>query len=416
MSFEPHVETLVGPLGGATKAPAARGSRRLPFLGRLLDRLQFGSIAIETPGGHRIEHHASHPGPAGVLVLKRWRALRRMVMGGDLGFAEAYMDSDWTTPDLTALIELAARNGSAIDGSIVPSWPVRLLNMLVHRRRDNTKHGSRRNIMAHYDLGNAFYELWLDPGMTYSSALYTVAEQSLEDAQTAKQDRVLDLLDLRGGERVLEIGCGWGGLAQRLIERGSQVTGLTLSPAQLEFARERLAAVEGGERADLRLQDYRDTEGSFDRIVSIEMLEAVGQRFWPLYFAKLRERLAIGGVAVLQVITIEERRFEPYQRNVDFIQRYIFPGGMLPSQSVMRRHIAEAGLELQSAETFGESYARTLAAWNSRFQAAWPAIEQMGFPTTFKRMWEYYLCYCEAGFRTGTIDVGLYRLGHAKPS
>ena len=415
MSSEQHVETLVGPLDGGGKARAARPRRALPFLGRLLDRLQFGSIVIETPGGHRVEHHASHPGPAGVLVLRRWRALRRMVMGGDLGFAEAYMDGDWTTPDLTALVELAARNGAAIDESIVPSWPIRLLNMLVHRWRDNTKLGSRRNIMAHYDLGNAFYGLWLDPGMTYSSALYTAENQSLEDAQTAKQDRVLDLLELQGGERVLEIGCGWGGLAQRLIERGSHVTGLTLSPAQLDYACQRLADIGAEARTDLRLQDYRDTEGTFDRIVSIEMLEAVGQRFWPLYFSKLRDRLAAGGVAVLQVITIEERRFEPYQRNVDFIQRYIFPGGMLPSQSVMQRHIAEAGLELQSAETFGESYARTLADWNMRFQAVWPTIEQMGFPISFKRMWEYYLCYCEAGFRTGTIDVGLYRLGHAKP-
>ena len=403
---------------------AASGTRRRTLrtrlhdrhIGRLLDRLRHGTLTLVMPEGAVIERTGPLPGPQATLVMHRERTLARLALRGDLGLAEAYMDGDWTTPDLTALIELAARNGSAIDGSIVPSWPVRLLNMLVHRRRDNTRHGSRRNIMAHYDLGNAFYELWLDPGMTYSSALYTAAEQSLEDAQTAKQDRVLDLLDLRGGERVLEIGCGWGSLAQRLIERGSQVTGLTLSPAQLAVARQRLAGVDGGTRADLRLQDYRDTEGSFDRIVSIEMLEAVGQRFWPLYFAKLRERLAIGGVAVLQVISIEERRFEPYQRNVDFIQRYIFPGGMLPSQSVMRRHIAEAGLELQSAETFGESYARTLAAWNSRFQAAWPAIEQMGFPTTFKRMWEYYLCYCEAGFRTGTIDVGLYRLGHAKPS
>ena len=414
MSSEQRVETLVGSRDGDVNTAVAPTRRSLPFLGRMLERLQFGSIVVETPGGHRIEHHASHPGPAGVIVLKRWRALRRMVMGGDIGFAEAYMDGDWTTPDLTALIELAARNGPTIDESIIPSWPVRLFNKVVHRWRDNTKLGSRRNIMAHYDLGNAFYALWLDPGMTYSSALYTAEEQSLEDAQTAKQDRVLDLLDLKGNERVLEIGCGWGGLAERLIDRGAHVTGLTLSPAQLDYARHRLAAKGGETHADLRLQDYRDTEGKFDRIVSIEMFEAVGQRFWPIYFSKLRDRLAADGVAVLQVITIEERRFEPYQRNVDFIQRYIFPGGMLPSQAIMRRHIAEAGLQLLSAETFGESYARTLAAWNTRFQAVWPAIAGMGFPDTFKRMWEYYLCYCEAGFRTGTVDVGLYRLGHAK--
>jgi cyclopropane-fatty-acyl-phospholipid synthase len=346
-----------------------------------------------------------------VLVLKRWRALRKMVLGGDLGFAEAYIDGDWSSPDLAALIELASRNGPTIDDSILPSWPVRLANRLLHRWRDNTRLGSRRNIMAHYDLGNDFYECWLDRGMSYSSALYAHPEQSLEDAQTAKQDRILELLDLKGGETVLEIGCGWGGLAERLVTHGASVTGLTLSPAQLDYARRRLAP--HSDRAALRLQDYRDTQGTFDRVVSIEMLEAVGRRFWPTYFARLRERLARGGVAVLQVITIEEWRFESYQHNVDFIQRYVFPGGMLPSPQVLRRHIAEAGLVLTGAETFGESYGRTLAAWRQRFNDAWPTIEAMGFSGSFRRLWDYYLCYCEAGFRTGAIDVGLYRLTHA---
>lgn len=413
MTSEQHVQRRPDPIGTATSDRRPRSRRPyLPFLGSLLDRLHHGSITIELPGGRRFEHAARLPGPHGVLILVRWRALRKMVLGGDLGFAEAYIDGDWTTPDLTALIELAARNGSAIDAAIVPAWPVRLASRLLHRWRDNTRAGSRRNIMAHYDLGNAFYERWLDRGMTYSSALFTAPQQSLEDAQTAKQDRVLELLDLAGDERVLEIGCGWGGLAERLVAAGARVTGLTLSPAQLDYARARLAAV--ADRAELRLQDYRDTEGSFDRIVSIEMLEAVGERFWPVYFERLAARLAPGGLAVLQVITIEQRRFEGYRRNVDFIQRYVFPGGMLPSPPVLRQQIEAAGLRLLDAETFGDSYARTLAAWRDRFQAAWPELAAMGFPPAFRRLWEYYLCYCEAGFRTGAIDVGLYRLAHAR--
>ena len=373
----------------------------------LLSSVRCGRLTLVTPSGVRLTHTPSAPGPEGVMVLHRWRTLKRLLTGGDVAGAEAYIDGDWSSPDLPALIELVARNAALVQ-TIGGSWFARMLNRLHHRMNANTRRGSKRNIMRHYDLGNAFYAAWLDEGMSYSSALYETGAERLEDAQTAKQDRAIDLLALAGGERVLEIGCGWGGLAARLLARGAgPVTGLTLSPAQLAYARDRLA---GAGPADIRLQDYRDTDGTFDRIVSIEMVEAVGEAWWPSYFATLRDRLRPGGIAVLQAITIAEERFADYRTCVDFIQRYIFPGGMLPSASALRRQIVEAGLELRSVQTFGSSYARTLAEWRRRFHAAWPDIERLGFDERFKRIWDYYLSYCEAGFRSEATDVGLYVL------
>jgi len=258
--------------------------------------------------------------------------------------------------------------------------------------------------------------------MTYSSALFENPADDLETAQTAKQNLAIDALALSGGERVLEIGCGWGGLAERLArEHGCHVVGLTLSPAQLAHARDRIAASSPGSgraaltlpspgSVELRRRDYRDVEGTFDRVVSIEMLEAVGKEYWATYFATIRDRLRPGGVAVLQVITMAEDRYAAYERGADFIQKHIFPGGMLPSDGIMRRHITAAGLVLDGVRTFGESYAQTLAEWRARFHAAWPRLRAMGFDKAFRRKWEYYLSYCEAGFRAGAIDVGLYRL------
>ena len=378
------------------------------FAGTLLSAVRRGRLTLVTPSGTRLTHTPIAPGPEATMVLHRWRTLRRLLAGGDVAGGEAYMDGDWSSPDLPSLIELVACNTDLIQ-AIGGRWFARLLNRVRHRMNANTKRGSKRNIVRHYDLGNEFYAAWLDPGMTYSSALYRTGSQILEDAQTAKQDRIIDLLAMNGGERVLEIGCGWGGLAQRLIQRSAcHVTGVTLSPAQLAFASGRVAT------ADLRLQDYRDTTGTFDRIVSIEMLEAVGESWWPSYFTTLRDRLRPGGTAVLQAITIAEDRFDEYRTCADFIQRYIFPGGMLPSIAEMRRQIAAAGLELRSFETFGDSYARTLAEWRHRFLAAWPAIAKQGFDLRFKRMWDYYLSYCEAGFRSAATDVGLYVV--ARPS
>ena len=381
------------------------------FLERLARQVTHGQLLIHTPGGEAIHRVGPHPGPSAVLVLHRWRAVRRLLAAGDIGFAESYMAGDWYTPDLTALIELAARNHESMYASLNGSLMARWTNRLRHAFRRNSRAGSRRNIPAHYDLGNDFYAAWLDASMSYSSALYTHPAQRLEDAQAAKQDMVMDALALSGGERVLEIGCGWGGLAERLArEHGCDVVGLTLSPAQLQRAGDRLADGCAPGTVELRLQDYRDTRGQYDRIVSVEMLEAVGRDYWSEYFGTIHDRLRPGGIAALQVILMAEDRYAAYERDADFIQRHIFPGGMLPSDSVMRAYLAGAGLVLEDTRCFGDSYARTLAEWNNRFQHAWPRLQPRGFDAAFKRKWEYYLAYCEAGFRAGAIDVGLYRI------
>jgi cyclopropane-fatty-acyl-phospholipid synthase len=397
-----------------TAGDAAAPIKRAPnaFLTKVLSRLQKGRIVVQTPAGYCVGYTAKEQGPEATIVLHNWRPVRWLLWKGDLGFAESYMEGDWSSPDLTAFLELAAVNVESLDADIMGSGLVRMLRKFKHARSANTKRGSRRNIASHYDLGNEFYSRWLDTGMTYSSALYTAPGQSLEAAQTAKQDLVLDRLALTGGERVLEIGCGWGGLAERILDRGAaDITGLTLSTEQLAYAKERLTKAGLSERGDIRLQDYRDVTGKFDRIVSIEMLEAVGQEYWSTYFDTLNARLTDDGLAVLQVITISEARYESYHQGVDFIQRYIFPGGMLPSQEIMREQVARAGFEIRSLETFGKSYGRTLADWNRRFQDAWPAIHTFGFDKRFKHMWEYYFSYCEAGFNTGILNVGLYCIG-----
>ncbi|HMW22622.1 MAG TPA: cyclopropane-fatty-acyl-phospholipid synthase family protein [Burkholderiaceae bacterium] len=380
-------------------------------LARLLERLACGSLQVQLPDGQLLQAQGAQPGPTATLQLLHWRALGRLVLRGDIGLAEAYRDGDWTTPDLTALLELGARNEAAWQGGSSPARPLRWLFRLAHRRRDNTRRGSRRNISAHYDLGNHFYRQWLDADLIYSSALYRQPGDTLEQAQAAKIARILELLELPQDRdaTVLEIGCGWGALAEAIARRGAHLTGLTLSTEQLAHARERLDGAGLASQTDLRLQDYRDVRGSFDRIVSIEMIEAVGERFWPTYFATLHDRLAPGGCAVVQSITIDESAFDSYRREADFIQHFIFPGGMLPSRTVLRQQAEAAGLTIDHVETFGLSYAETLAEWRRRFLAAWPRIARLGFDEGFRRLWEYYLCYCEAGFRCGRVDVGLYR-------
>jgi cyclopropane-fatty-acyl-phospholipid synthase len=333
-----------------------------------------------------------------------------MLRDGEHGFADSYLDGDWSTPELGALLELCLQNEAALTGKGTFDWLGRARDRLQHWRRGNSKRGSRRNIAAHYDLGNDFFRPWLDAGMNYSSALYANCD-TLERAQAAKLERAAALLELNGGERVLEIGCGWGALAERLIRHyGARFCGITLSSEQLAYARTRLAGeVEDG-RAELRLQDYRDVPDRFDRVVSIEMIEAVGERYWSSYFGKIRDCLAQGGVALLQAITIDDRRFATYRKRPDFIQRYIFPGGVLPTAAIIEREAARAGLKLVHQETFGDSYVRTLREWRDRFIGAWPKIEPLGFNERFRRMWEFYLAYCEVGFRVGTINVGFYKL------
>jgi len=385
------------------------------LLRRLLRGIECGQLVVDTPAGDRLVFDGERPGPQARLSIRDWRCLWRLAADRDIGFAEAYRAGEWSSPSLAALLRFAGHNKAVAE-------PLRSLRMprlwlrLRHALNRNTPLGSRRNVAAHYDLGNNFYERWLDAGMTYSSGLFSSADQTLEEAQDAKLDRVIDMLGLAGGEEVLEIGCGWGALAGRMMDRHDcAVTGITLSTEQLAFAQRRLRKHALAGRCDLRLQDYRDVDGTFDRIVSIEMLEAVGESYWPTYFERLRDRLRPGGAAVLQVITIDDARFESYRRRPDFIQKYIFPGGMLPTTRVIEREITRAGLQLVVSEFFGESYARTLEEWRLRFQKAWPTIEALGFDERFKRTWEYYLAYCQAGFEEGAVNVGLHRITRGVP-
>jgi cyclopropane-fatty-acyl-phospholipid synthase len=383
------------------------------MLRRMLGNLECGELVIETPTGDRLVFSGHSSGARARLTIHSWRLLFRLVWGWDIGFAEAYMAREWSSPSLAALLRLACANSSLATPLKMLRSP-RVWLRLRHAMNRNTRRGSRRNIAAHYDLGNEFYKQWLDAGMNYSAGLFSSVGQTLEGAQDAKLDRVLSLLDLRGGERVLEIGCGWGGFAERLLQkRDCAVTGITLSAEQLAYAQRRLHADLVAGRCKLHLQDYRDVQEAFDRIVSIEMLEAVGEAYWPTYFDKLMSTLRPGGSAVLQVITLDEGRFENYRQRPDFIQKYIFPGGMLPTPRIIERETAKAGFQLVAKEFFGDSYARTLEQWRLRFQGAWPEIKALGFEEHFKRMWEYYLAYCQVGFETGAINVGLYKIARA---
>jgi cyclopropane-fatty-acyl-phospholipid synthase len=380
------------------------------LLRRYLKAAQVGTLTVQLPSRVTLHHKGSRPGPEAALIMRRWRALWRMMFGGSLGLARAYIDNDCRSPDIRALLDFGMQNEEFLIKSAPGSRRTRVLERLRLLRRANTRRGSRRNIAAHYDLGNDFYALWLDRGMNYSSALFRHETQTLEEAQDSKLQRIVDLLEVEPGQRVLEIGCGWGPLAERLITRhGASVTGLTLSAEQLAFAQARLRGRAPAADCDLRLQDYRDVDGRYDRAVSIEMIEAVGECYWPIYFDKLRRSLSDTGFAVLQAITIAESRFANYRRRPDFIQRYIFPGGMLPTLDIIRREATRAGLRLIESQSFGASYAKTLAEWRRRFLRAWPEIETLGFDDRFRRMWEYYLSYCEVGFAAGAIDVSLLK-------
>lgn len=356
---------------------------------------------------------------AGVVVphvhLHSQKAVWRVLQGGVLGWAEAYMQQEWDSEDLLQLTDWAMHNEQALEQIFQGNRLSRSLSRLLHLFNANTKRGSRRNIAYHYDLGNDFYQHWLDSSMTYSSARYVQAEMSLEQAQQAKYQQILQLLEPHPGQRVLEIGCGWGGMGEHLLTRypSSIWHGVTLSEEQLAYCQQRLQVFE--QQAQASLTDYRDVQGQYQRIVSIEMFEAVGEENWPRYFAKLKQLLAADGVAVLQVITIDERRFPRYRRGCDFIQRYIFPGGMLPSHQRMQEEINRAGLQLSHTEAFGQDYASTLAAWHQRFDQAWQQIESLGFDERFRRMWKYYLAYCESGFKHGSINVRFYQLRHRQP-
>ena len=386
----------------------ARTPRGFALLLRLLTaNWRVGRLTVRLPNGaiHQLEGEA--PGPSAVLEVRDYGFARRVLAAGDIGFAEGYMAREWETPHLAALLEALVRNQQHISRLFRGNALIRGVNWLAHRMNRNSRAGSRKNIHAHYDLGNAFYATWLDPTMTYSSARFTRSGMALEAAQREKYAALARTMDLRDGQSVLEIGCGWGGFAEfAATEIGARVTGITISRQQFDFARQRMFNAGLADRVDIRLVDYRDVEGRFDRVASIEMFEAVGQEYWPAYFGKIREVLAPGGRAGLQIITIDDAHFGGYRKRADFIQKYIFPGGMLPSESALRPVVDRAGLAWGAVERFGRDYAETLRLWDERFQSAWPEIGRMaGFDERFRRLWRFYLAYCEAGFRFGRTDV-----------
>jgi cyclopropane-fatty-acyl-phospholipid synthase len=384
-----------------TSTPAAA---RL-FL-NLLKRLQHGHLQVVTPEGNRYMFGDLHQPPSATLKIKNWRACSRIIRAGDIGFAEC-IEADWVeSPDLTALLRLAIRNEAAIQLMVNGGWLSTVWYRLRHWLRPNTRTGSRKNIHAHYDIGNAFYRLWLDDGMTYSSALFNGdVARSMHDAQHAKYQRIIDVLNLKSGDSVLEIGCGWGGFAEHAARLGILVDGVTISPAQLEIAQQRINDQHLDHLVSLRLCDYRDLAGEYDAIVSIEMFEAVGERYWPDFFCTVFARLRSGGRAAVQSITIAERDFERYRSNTDFIQQYIFPGGMLPSPERFSAKSAEFNLHVVDQFAFGPDYAETLRRWHHSWENKYQQIMNLGFDEKFMRIWRLYFAYCEAGFDEGKTDV-----------
>lgn len=377
----------------------ARATRSIDR-GRLRLTLPSGASAVIGRGG-TVDAH---------LVLSNFSVFTKGLRRGTIGFAEAYINGDLDSPAIGEVLRFFVDNKRQLNESGRGFFRVRRPDRHFHRRRSNSRDGAKRNIAAHYDLGNAFYAAWLDPSMTYSSARFTGPTVGLEAAQGEKNRRVMAGLGLQPGHTVLEIGCGWGGFAEAAARAGATVTGLTISAEQLSYAKARLAAAGLGDRTELRFEDYRDTTGTFDRIASIEMIEAVGEDHWSSYFATIAARLKPDGQALIQAITIEPASFDKYRAKADFIQRYIFPGGMLPTEALMAAHAQQAGLKLEAVERFGADYVRTLQTWRQSFEQAWPQIAALGFDEKFRRMWLYYLIYCEVGFDRGVTDVGHYRL------
>lgn len=373
-------------------------------LGLIERATRHGSLRIVTPEGDEHTFHGSEPGPAACVIVHDWRLIEAVAARGDVGLGEAYMRDWWDSPDVEAFIAWAIINVDGFGRHAWGAWLYRLKSALRDRvLRRNTPAGARRNILAHYDIGNDFYALWLDPGMSYSSGIYRHPDASLVEAQADKYGRVLGRLGDR--DEVLEIGCGWGGFIDAASREGRKVTALTISQRQFDFVRGRLAS------ADVRLQDYRKSSGRYPAIVSIEMLEAVGERYWPLYFRTLRDRMTPGGVAVVQTISIIDSLFHSYRRSNDYIREHIFPGGMLPTIPRIRVEAERAGLEVRDVYSFGADYVRTLRAWLARFDDSDQAIAALGYNSAFRRGWRLYLAMCAAAFAVGRTDVHQIELG-----
>ena len=372
----------------------------------LVGKLNSGRVDFVLPDGRRFRAEGKCPGPVAEITINNPEVFARLIREGDLGFSDAYLDEWWTTPDLQTFMDfIHADNDDMYDGfsgiAIVRAW-----EKVRFWFQSNSKRQALKNISHHYDLGNDFYSLWLDDTMTYSSALFNTGQESLENAQIAKYASMIDQMGVKPGDHVLEIGCGWGGFAEYAAkERGLKVTGLTISKEQLLYAQKRIKNKGLEDKVDLKLQDYRDEKGVYDGVASIEMFEAVGEKYWPIYFETIKHCLKPGRQATLQIITVHDARWDVYRKSVDFIQKYIFPGGMLPSPTVLKQEVTKAGLRVQHSIEFGKSYSQTLRRWFDVFNDQWDTINDMGFDDRFRRMWNFYLTSCAATFESGNCDV-----------
>ncbi|WP_298921566.1 cyclopropane-fatty-acyl-phospholipid synthase family protein [uncultured Roseobacter sp.] len=380
--------------------------RYFPQVFAMAEKMNNGRVEFVMPDARRFRAEGKNPGPVAELHIHNDDLFARLVREGDLGFCDAYLDEWWSTPDLQAFMNLVHADNEDIYDGFPGMFFLRNFEKFRFWLQRNHKNQARKNISHHYDLGNAFYGLWLDDTMTYSSAIFETGQESMENAQIAKYKSMVDEMGAQPGDHILEIGCGWGGFAEYAAkERGLRVTGLTISEEQFKYAIDRIEKAGLSEKVSFKLQDYRDETGLYDGIASIEMFEAVGEKYWPTYFDVVRERLKPGKTATLQVITVADRRWKVYRRGVDFIQKYVFPGGMLPSPTALRVQISRAGLAVERSIEFGHSYAVTLRRWHDSFNEKWDQVSAMGFDERFRRMWNFYLTSCAATFESTNCDV-----------
>ncbi len=377
------------------------------FLKKILKtRITQGKLILRLPSGEKIEVSGNHSGVHALVQVNKLRAFARIWRNGSLGLAEGFMEKDWETDSLATLLTFFADNLNTFEGLAKGGLLQRVKNAWTQKTNRNSRSGSKKNIAYHYDLGNDFYSLWLDESMTYSSGIFRETND-LAKAQTKKYERLCEVASLEKTHRVLEIGCGWGGLLEHLSKNGFQAEGISVSEEQVNFTSRRL---KNKDKVSVRFQDYRDVEGQYDRIFSVEMFEAVGSQYWDLFAKRISDLLAHDGVAVMQMITIDENIFKSYEKRTDFIQKYIFPGGMLPTLRHIKEMFSRQGLRITDIYPFGQDYGQTLKQWQDRFTSAWPRIQAQGFDSRFFRQWMYYLCYCEVGFNSGRTDVIQIRL------
>lgn len=392
------------------KLTSTQGQKNLPRYFtqtfEVIKGLRGGTIEIGLPDGRVFSATGSEPGPVGRFDVVNEDLFTRLIRDGDMGFSDAYLEGWWTSPDLQTFLDVVFLNNDEVGNGFPGRKLLAAFEKVRHWWKSNSKLQARKNISYHYDLGNDFYKLWLDDTMTYSSALYKTGQEDMEKAQTQKYAAMCESLNIKEGDHILEIGCGWGGFAEYAASNhGAKITGLTISQEQHDFAVKRIADAGLSDQVEIVMRDYRDETGTYDGIVSIEMFEAVGEKYWPVYFKTVHDRLKPGGQACLQIITMADQLFENYRVTVDFIQKHIFPGGMLPSPTVLRAEIANAGFDVRESIEFGKSYSLTLRRWYETFNEQWSDISHMGFDDRFKRMWDFYLTSCASGFEYGSTDV-----------